>query len=366
MDPSPLKTASKEPKWLSYYHLTKERGPMSKVTLLGIDIAKNVFQLHGVDEKGNPVLKRRLTRTKLANFIATLPPCTIVMEACGSVNHWCRKFSAMGHETKQISAQFVKPFVKTNKNDRNDAEAICEAASRPAMRFVSSKSVWQEDIQAIHRIRSRLVQERTALVNQTRGLLAEYGIVVSQGINRIRKALPEILEDAENELSDMGRQLFSNLYEEILEKNKKIEAYNERIEQIFKTNKLCQKVSQVEGVGPMTATAIVAAVGEAKMFKNGRHFSAYLGLVPRQSSSGNKQKLLGISKRGDNYLRSLLVHGARAVVRHIGMKEDGRSKWVRSVKERCGMNKATVALANKNARIIWALLAKEREYEKAV
>lgn len=338
---------------------------MTKVTLLGIDIAKNVFQLHGVDEKGNPMLKKRLTRDKFVKFIANLNLCTIVMEACGGSHHWSRKFAAMGHETKIISAQFVKPFVKTNKNDRNDAEAIVEAASRPTMRFVSVKSVAQEDIQAIHRVRSRLIQERTALGNQIRGLLTEYGIVVSQGIHKLCKAIPEILEDAENELSHMSRQLFSDLYEEILEKNKKIEVYNQRIEAIFKTNALCQKVSQIEGVGPITATAIVAAVGEAKVFKNGRHFSAFLGLVPRQCSSGNKERLLGISKRGDSYIRSLLIHGARSVVRHVGTKEDGKSQWIRTLKERKGMNKTAVALANKNARVIWALLAKERPYEKA-
>lgn len=343
----------------------KEESPMSKVTLLGIDIAKNVFQLHGVDEKGKPVLRKRLFRSKFVEFIANFPPCTIAMEACGGSHHWYRKFTAMGHEVKIMSAHFVKPFVKTNKNDRNDSEAIVEAASRPTMRFVSPKSVEQEDIQALHRIRSRLVQERTALTNQIRGLLAEYGIVVSQGIHKILKALPEILEDAENELSGSGRQIFSDLYEETVEKNKRIKAYDLKLEAIFKSNKLCQKIEKVEGVGPITATAIVAAVGEAKVFENGRHFSAFLGLVPKQSSSGNKKRLLGISKRGNGYIRSLLIHGARAVVTHIGSKEDSKSKWLRALKERKGMNKTAVALANKNARVIWALLAKERDYEKA-
>lgn len=298
---------------------------MGNLTLLGTDIAKNVFQLHGVDDKGNAVLRKRLTRTKLMEFIVQLQSCTIVMEACGGANHWCRKFKTLGHEVKLISPQFVKAFVKSNKNDRNDAEAICEAASRPSMRYVYPKSVGQEDIQAIHRIRSRLIAERTALVNQIRGLLAEYGIIVPKGITKIRKVLPEILEDAENELSHTGRNLFSSLHEEMLEKDKKINEYNNKIEIIFKLNEPCQRIAKIEGVGAIVATAIISAIGDPKIFKNGRHFSAYLGLVPRQSSSGNKQKLLGISKRGDIYIRTLLIHGARSVVRCVGSKEDPRS-----------------------------------------
>jgi transposase len=337
---------------------------MEKLTLLGIDIAKNVFQLQGVDAKGNVVLKRRLTRVKLVECITKLEPCTIVMEACGGANYWCRKFKAMGHEVKLISPQFVKPFVKSNKNDCNDVEAICEAASRPTMRYVSPKSVEQEDIQAVHRVRSRLITERTALINQIRGLLAEYGIVVSKGINKIRKALPGILEDAENELSYAGRQIFSDLYTEIEEKDKRIQIYNIKLEEIFKSNESCKKIEKIEGIGPIVATAIVAAIGDPKTFKNGRHFSAFLGLVPRQSSSGDKQRLLGISKRGDTYIRSLLIHGARSVVKAIGSKEDRRSCWIRELKERRGANRTAVAVANKNARIIWSVLAKDEQYRK--
>jgi len=340
---------------------------MENVTLLGIDIAKNIFQLHGVDGKGRAVLRKRLTRDKLSETIANLPPCTIVMEACGGANHWCRRFTALGHITKLISPQFVKPFVKTNKNDRNDSEAICEAASRPSMRFVSPKSIEQEDIQLLHRVRSRLIQERTALVNQIRGLLIEFGIIIPQGINKVRKEIPEILENAENELSYSSRAIFSDLYEELLEKDKRINNYDKKIEAIFKTNSMCQKISQIEGVGPMSATAIVATIGDPKVFKNGRHFAAYLGLVPRQSSSGNKERLLGISKRGDIYIRTLLTHGGRTVVRHVGTKKDDkRSNWIKELKERRGANRAAVAVANKNARIIWALLAKNEEYRKAV
>ncbi len=234
------------------------------------------------------------------------------------------------------------------------------------MRYVSPKTIEQQDLQVIHRVRSRLIEERTALVNQTRGLLAEYGIVVPQGIEKIRKALPDILEDAENELSHLGRQLFFDLYEQFCEQDKKIKAYDKKLEIVFKSNELCQRVSEIEGIGVVSATAIVSAIGDPTVFKNGRHFSAFLGLVPRQSSSGNKQRLLGISRRGDTYIRTLLVHGARAVVKCVGSKEDRRSRWIRDLKERIGANKTAVAVANKNARIIWALLAKDKRYEKAL
>lgn len=234
------------------------------------------------------------------------------------------------------------------------------------MRYVSPKSVEQEDIQAVHRIRTRLIAERTALVNQIRGLLAEFGIVIPQGINKIRRALPEILEDAENELSHSGRQIFSSLYEEIDEKDKRIKIYNIKLEEIFKSSESCKKIEKIEGIGVIVATAIVATIGDPKVFKNGRHFSAFLGLVPRQSSSGNKQRLLGISKRGNTYIRTLLIHGARSVVKSIGIKEDRKSCWIRELKERGGSNRASVALANKNARVIWSLLAKNEQYRKVV
>lgn len=338
---------------------------MDKVTLLGVDLAKNVFQLHGVDTTGKPVLKRKLTRLKFIEVVAQLSPCTIVMEACSGASYWCRKFSALGHKTQLVSPQFVKPFVKTNKNDRNDAEAICEAASRPTMRFVSPNTVEQQDIQSVHRIRTRLVAERTALVNQIRGLLAEYGVIVSQGIEKIRKALPEILEDAENELTQDSRALFFELHTELMEKDQKIVIYDKKMEVIFKSNKDCQKIAKIEGIGVITATAIVGAIGDPKVFKNGRHFAAYLGLVPKQSSSGGKERLLGISKRGDTYLRTLLIHGGRSVVKYAKGKEDRRSVWVNRIKTHRGSNCAATAVANKNARIIWALLAKNEEYRKA-
>jgi transposase len=268
---------------------------------------------------------------------------------------------------KLISPQFVKPFVKTNKNDRNDAEAICEAASRPSMRFVAPKTIEQQDIQSLHRIRSRFVQERTAIANQIRGLLLEFGIAISKGINKIRGLIPEILEDADNELSVRSRRYIHDLYEELASKDKLIAKYDNELKIILKESAACKKIEKIDGVGLITATAIVACIGEdAEGFKNGRHLSAFFGLVPRQHSSGNKDRLLGISKRGDTYIRSLLIHGARSAIQASSKKEDKRSKWIQSVKERRGSNRAAVALANKNARIIWALLANGVEYKQAV
>lgn len=332
------------------------------ITIVGIDIAKNVFQLHGADSKGETVFRKRLSRKKLVDYIAQIEPCLIAMEACGGANHWARKFKAMGHEVKLISPQFVRPYVKSNKNDANDAEAISEAASRPNMRFVSAKTIEQEDTQALHRIRSRIVRERTALVNQIRGLLAEYGIVISQGVNQVRKLLPEILEDAKNELSGLGRELFSGLLEELREIDIKVKNYDRKIERLCMSMKSTKMLTRVRGVGAITATAIQAVIGDARVFKNGREMAAYLGLVPRQYSSGDKQRLLRISKRGDKYLRTLLVHGARAALFRSKEMPKNQQEWLRSLIERRGINRAVVALANKNARLLWAIMTKGDEF----
>lgn len=336
-----------------------------KTTLVGIDIAKQKFHVYSTDAKGHCVEKKELTRKKLLGYTAQLPACTVVMEACGSANYWARQIKKQGHEVKLISPQFVKPFVKTNKNDYNDAQAITEAASRPSMRYVSIKTVEQQDIQSIHRIRSRLVHDRTALANQIRGLLAEYGISIAQGISQVRRALPLILEDAENELTGLTRELLADLQEEMVALDKRIKAYDIRIEHVFKTNPECQRIGAIEGIGPIAATALVAAIGNVHEFKNGRHLSAWLGLVPKQHSSGGKSTLLGISKRGDTYLRTLLIHGARTVIKHSARKTDRRSQWIQAKQARSGVNKTSVALANKNARVIWALLAHEEAYKKA-
>jgi len=277
-----------------------------KITIMGIDLAKNVFQLHGVNRHGKTVLTKRVKRVKFVQTVADIPPCLIGMEACAGSHYWARKFIKLGHTVKLMAPQFVKPYVKSNKNDAADAEAICEAVSRPQMRFVSVKVIEQQDIQAIHRIRERRVKIRTALLNQIRGLLAEYGLVIPLKRNAVSQALPQILEDTDNGLTALTREFVVDLYEELQVLNRAVEAYDAKIVRLFKANPLCQRLAKVEGVGPVTATALVAA-GDAKAFQNGRQMAAWLGLVPQQHSSGGKQMLLGISKRGDTYLRTLMI-----------------------------------------------------------
>lgn len=337
-----------------------------EITTLGIDLAKNVFQLHGVDAFGKPILRKRLSRSKLLPFLANLPACLIGIEACGSSNHWARQLRALGHEVRQISPQYVKPYVKTNKNDYNDAEAICEAVSRPGMRFVPIKSIEQQDIQALHRVRERLLRGRTALVNQTRGLLREYGIFLPEGIHPFRRQIPAVLENAENELTSLAREIIADQYDRLLDIDQQITKYDARINLIFCRSAMCQRLATLDGVGPMTATALIAAIGDAHDFRNGRHLAAWLGLVPRQHSSGERNILLGISKRGNTYLRTLLIHGARSVVQRCSSRTDARGQWINNLKERRGFNRACVALANKNARILWALLARNEPYNPGI
>lgn len=333
------------------------------IKTLGIDIAKNIFEIHGVDKNGKTVLKKRISRDRLPEVIAQLPPCLIGIEACGGSHYWGRKFKAMGHDARLMNPQFVKPYVKSNKNDSQDAEAICEAVQRPSMRFVGIKNVEQQDILAIHRVRERLVKERTAIVNQIRGLLMEYGIVVAKSVLQIRKRLPSIIEDAENELTPLGREIFRDLQMQFYETDEKVAGYDKKIEILCRSNETCKRLTQVQGVGAITATALVATIGNANVFKNGREMAAFIGLVPKQYSSGGRQVLLGISKRGDKYLRYLLVHGARAVMsrrKHLPTK---KGLWLKSLEERRGRNRTTIALANKNARVLWAMMARQEDYK---
>lgn len=339
---------------------------MNNVTTIGIDLAKNVFQLHGVDKKGKRVFSKRLSRGQLVEFLAQTPPCLIGIEACTGSHYWARCFMKMGHTVKMMAPQFVKPYVKSNKNDKNDAAAIAEAVTRPDMKFVPIKSIEQQDIQMLHRARELLVKQRTALANQIRGLLAEYGIILPQGIRYIRSLMMSILENAENELTTKGRRIFNDLYEEFKLLDQEVDRYSAELEQLARSNENCQRLMAIEGIGPLTATAVIAAVGDAKVFKKGREFSAWLGLVPKQHSSGNKIRLLNISKRGNCYLRTLFIHGARAAIRTVKDKQDKRSLWIMDKKESIGQNKAVVALANKNARIVWALLAGEETYRKSI
>lgn len=335
------------------------------IALLTIDLAKNVFQLHGADERGKPVLRKKVSRTKLAETVQCIPPCRIVMEACGSAHYWARRFQKMGHQTQLIAPKFVKSYVKSQKNDRNDAEAIGEAASRPTMRYVPIKSIEQQDIQSMHRIRALLMRDRGSQINQLRGLLAEYGVVIAQTPMQVRKQVPVVLADTTNELTTLTRQMITDMYERLVALEEQITKYDSIIRRVHLASETSRRLEQVRGVGPMIATAVLASAGDAKEFKNGRQFAAWLGLVPRQHSSGGKQKLFGITKRGNSYLRMLLVHGARAVLQQATHRDDPLSQWINKVRERRGSNVAVVALANKTARTIWAMLTRGEEYRPA-
>ena len=335
------------------------------IDVLGIDLAKNVFQLHGVDRKGAAVFKRRVMRDQMLSVVAGIEPCTIAIEACTGAFCWARQFESFGHKVKIVSPQYVKPFVRRQKNDGNDAEAICTAVRQPHIPLVPKKSVEQQDIQALHRARQRLVNHRTALVSRMRGLLLDRGIAFAKSITRARRMIPEILSRADSGLSPMARDTIAELWDFLCDLDRRIASFDKRIDAVFKASEPCQRVARIKGVGAKTATAIVAAVGDASEFRNGRHMAAWLGLVPRQFSSGDKKVLMGISKRGNQHLRSLLVHGARAVVRTAANKNDPISRWANELRERRGFNRATVAIANKNARIIWAVLRTGDDYRAA-
>lgn len=336
------------------------------ITRMGIDLAKNVFQLHGVDKHEKVVLRKQLKRSQMLEMFANKPPMLIGIEACGGAHYWARELTKLGHRVKTMAPQHVKAYVKSQKNDKRDAEAICEAVSRPTMRFVPIKTEDQQDMQAIHRVRDRLVKSRTALVNEMRGLLAEYGIVITYtGVPATRRGLLEAVENAENGLTPKMREILFELNEELNDIESRIQRFLQKIHQHSDQDERVKRVMEIEGLGPISASAIVTAVGNAKQFKNGRDMAAWIGLVPTQHSSGGKEKLGGISKRGDKFLRTLLIHGARSVIRFSESKTDKRNRWVNELIARRNKNVATVALANKNARIIWSILAREEHYRPA-
>ncbi len=335
------------------------------ITRIGIDLAKQVFQVHGVDRSGKVLVRKQLRRAQLLNYFRKLTPCLIGMEACGSSHYWARELGKLGHDVRLMAPQFVKPYVKSGKNDANDAEAICEAVGRPNMRFVTIKTLEQQVVQAEHRIRSRLIRSRTALSNEIRGLLAEFGIVLATSMGNLRRAIPILLEDGENGLPASFRVLLTRMGEELRAIDGMIAEYDARIAQTAQQDDRIKRLMEIEGIGILIANALVAAVGDAKQFSCGRDLAAWLGLTPRQHSSGGKNRLGGISKRGDNYLRMLLIHGARSALNAAKNKEDGRSRWVMSISARRNKNIATVALANKNARIAWSILSRGESYRKA-
>ena len=336
-----------------------------KIKRIGVDLAKNVFQLHGVDYHEHVVLQRRLKRASWLKVLLdkTEPGCEIGMEACTGAHHWGRLLQSKGYRVNLIAPQFVKPYVKSNKNDANDAEAICEAMSRPSMRFVEVKSVEQQDIQATHRIRSELIGHRTAKGNQIRGLIAEYGLIAPRQMQSLRSAIPQWLEDGDNDLTFRFRDLLNGLWEDLKALDHRVGELDREIKLIALNDPVVVRLQTLRGVGPVVATALVTAVGNGQQFANGRQMAASLGLTPRQCSSGNKHRLLGISKRGDSYLRSLLVHGARSAIYAARNKEDRLSQWVTGLAARRHANVAAVALANKTVRMAWAMLRNETEYD---
>lgn len=336
---------------------------MSHVTLLAIDLAKNIFQLHGADARGKPILKKRVRRDQLLEVIAQIKPCDIYMEGCGSANYWGRQFQNLGHRVKLINPKYVKPYVQRNKNDEKDAAAIASCARDPVMRFGDVKTEAQQDVQSTHRIRSLLISQRTALANQIRGIVAEYGVIIPKGIRYIGEKLPVILENEGNHFSAVMLENLVELYENFVYLNQKIAQYDEKIGRLFKSSEICQRLAKIPGVGKLGATILAAVLGNGAGFKNGRHFAAFLGLVPKQQSSGEKHRLLGISKGGDTYIRTLLIHGGRSALLWSSKKKDPQSDWLNRLRERAGYNVAAVAMANKIARIAWAVVKGQRDYD---
>lgn len=334
-----------------------------KITTIGLDLAKNVFHLVCFDNRFKEHSKRMLKRHQVLKYFANLPACSVAMEACSSANYWARELNKLGHDVKLIPAQHVKRFLPGNKNDYNDARAIAEASTRDSIRTVAVKTIEEQDIQALHRIRSQCKRDRTALVNSVRGLLSEYGITITKGIRSIRRAIPELLEDADNGLSDYFRELLARRYDQLIELDGHIEFYTHKLEQLARQDEACQRLQTIPGFGPIVSSAFLGVIGHGEQFSKGREAAASLGLVPRQHGTGGKTILLGISKRGDKYLRSLLVHGARSVVTYAIGKDDSLSRWINRIHERRGKNKAVVAMANKMARIGWAVLRHKTGYQ---
>ena len=327
--------------------------------LLAIDLGKRSFHLYGIDSDG-VILSRKVSRSKLAEVVDEIAPTTIAMEACASAHYWARRWLAAGRKVGLINPRFVKPFVKGSKNDAVDAEAIFEAAMRPTMRFVPVKSTGQQDLQSLHRARDRLICQRTALINHTRGLLAEYGVVLPQGAWRFIAQAPTTIAQAN--LSNLGRVIFDELLNQLADLDRRIKKLDAMMVALCRTNEACRRLAKLPGVGPIVATAIVAAVDQGRQFRSGREMAAWIGLVPRQYTTGGKPRLGGIGRRANHYLRRQLIHGARAVVSRLTKHEDGRSTWLKALVARRGFNRTIVALANKTARIAWALLNRNEAY----
>ncbi|KAA0998687.1 IS110 family transposase [Paraburkholderia panacisoli] len=334
-----------------------------KVTTVGLDLAKTLFQVHGVDSQGHVVVRKQLRRADVLAFFAKLEPCVVGMEACGSSHYWGRELAKLGHTVRLIAPQFVRPYVKSNKTDAADAEAICEAVQRPHMRFVPVKTPVQQTILSLHRARAGLVKSRTALANQIRGLLGEFGIALPQGIRLLGQRAMEALSTRDREHSEPFRALIQMLVEHLRELGNKVAELEGRIRAIHRTDAPGRLLESIPGIGPLTASALAASIGDARAFRSGRELAAWLGLVPRQHSSGGTPRLLGISKRGDTALRTLLIHGARAVIRMAAVKPEMADSWLMKLCQRRHKNIAAVALAAKNARTAWAMLIRNQAYQ---
>ena len=337
---------------------------MNKVSIIGIDLAKNVFQLYGADVDGKQCFSRQLRRSKLLGFLARQPRCMVAMEACGGAHYWAREVAALGHEVKMMHPRYVKPFVQVHKNDQRDAQAIAEAAARQNIPAVPPKSLDQQDLQAVHRVRERLVKERTAIGNELRGLLMEYGQVIAQGNRAVKTALPRLLEDASNGLTPIIRRLLHDLRAQWLARDEEVASLTRELASLSRDNDVCRRLQSIPGIGPINATLLYCHAGDVNRFRSGRQFGAYLGLVPRQHASGGKERLLGISKAGNVHVRKQLVHGARAAYKQLlnAHQPSRLGEWVQG-KTGKHPNKVIVGLANKLARIIWSLMARGGVYQ---
>lgn len=335
------------------------------IASVGIDLGKTTFHLVALDDHGRVVIKKKFSRQQLLAYTANLPSSLIGIEACSGAHFIGAVLREQGHDVRLIPAQFVKPFLKSNKNDFLDAEAIGEAVARQNMRFVPIKTDDQLDLQALHRVRDRLVHRRTALINQIRGFLLERGITFAQGPANLRRQMPLILEDAEQKITPRMRNLLAHLWQEWKALNSEIECVSEEIDAIASQDAACRRLRQIPGVGPLVATATVAAIGNGAAFRKGREFAAWLGLIPRQHSTGGKARLLGISKRGSIYLRRMFIHGARAMLLRVKYDTGRLGQWAHELERRAPRNKVVVAVANKLARIAWAVLSTGNEYRNA-
>jgi transposase len=333
------------------------------LTTLGIDLAKTSFSLVGMDKNGKVILRKTLKRAQLLPFIAQCPSCLIGMEACSGAHYWGREFRKLGHEVGIMACKFIAPFRKGGKNDNNDAEAICEAVSRSTIWFVPVKTAEQQAQLCVHRVRQGVIGERTALINQLRGLLSEFGIVMPKGRYPAQREIPLILEDADNGLPMLARQMITNLWERINIANEQILFYDRELGKQARHNPVSKRLLTIPGVGEQVASGVVASVPDPSLFKNSRQFAAWLGLVPRQYTTGGNIRLGRITKQGDRYLRMCLVHGARAVLANLKDKQDKISCWARELIERRGYLRAVVAMAARNARLIWTLMVKQEDYQ---